>query len=174
MDRDFELDLIFGDVGLNIAQKYLESSSRVYALEDVSADDDFKTKGVDLTWRVMDFEEDDYGFWGEVKLDLKGHVTGNCFIEIVSSVRQGTPGWMHYTQADRLLYVMFGEKKLYDLDMRQVLNHVRANQWSYPVGHATTPLPGGGSYKTRGLLVPRDELLQMTSNWQHRGIEEFL
>lgn len=159
MKRDFTLDRIVGDVGQAVAAAYVGSRPGVYGVEDVSRDSRFIPRGVDLVWRVAQrWPFDDIVVYGGVKTDLKMYRTGNFFIETQSNTTRGTPGWLNCSEADRLLYLSYGDKKLYDLSLPKVRRFLSGRK--YPTARSSTGgAHGGVLYHTKGLVVPRADLL---------------
>lgn len=159
MKRDFTLDLIVGDFGQAVAAAYVGGRPGVYGVEDVSQNPRFIRRGIDLVWRVAQrWPFCDLVVYCEVKTDLKMYRTGNFFIETQSNTARGTLGWLSCSEADRLLYLSFGEKKLYDLDLPEVRRFLSGRR--YPVARSSTGgVHGGVLYHTKGIVVPRADLL---------------
>lgn len=164
MERDFTLDRIVGDFGQAVAAAYVSGRTGVYGVEDVSRDSRFIQRGIDLVWRVAQrWPFCDIVVYGEVKTDLKMYRTGNFFIETQSNTARGTPGWLTCSEADRLLYLSFGDKKLYDLDLPAVRRFLSGRR--YPTARSSTGgVHGTVLYHTKGIVVPRDDLLASPVN----------
>jgi len=93
------------------------------------------------------------------------------FIETISNLNKGTPGWALYSEADYLVYTMgfpdrmisyrFPTKSLKVLDLSETS--------IYPKGYGETRDRGGRLwYKTEGRLVPPEDIEEITE----RRIEE--
>lgn len=94
----------------------------------------------------------------EYKTDFKAHLTGNAFIEITSAdAGYVAQGWAITSKADLLFYFLVGDGRMFIVYVAKVKE--RLPQWStqYAIGKAKNL-----TYFTHGLLVPLDELAQVS------------
>lgn len=96
----------------------------------------------------------------EVKIDSMGDMTGNLFCEIVSNESKGTQGCFVYTECDLWVYYLANTKMLYMFPMDDFRDWVLGQeQGVWRNGRTATDVGNGGSYSSKGYLVPIHEVL---------------
>lgn len=105
-----------------------------------------KASGID---REFVCKHSGFAFTVEYKRDSRAHSSKNAFIEMVSSVEDGKPGWARSSKAGTLVHYI-PEGKIVRLISLGLLRHwlpyfVTKYEWK--------DIPNDG-YTTRGLLVP--------------------
>ena len=128
-------------------EKFLDSVfSKFVEIQEVEMD--LQRKGIDRIFLYKDM-----ACAVEYKGDRRASITGNAFIETISSSRTGSAGWARKTQADWIVYFLPQEMKAYIISVKEM--KARLNDWwnTYPVGTAMNE-----GYYSQGILVPLTEI----------------
>lgn len=105
---------------------------------------------IDRIWHAKDGNRTHFV---EYKTDEKAGRTGNAFIETVSVDTACKPGWATGSHADLLVYFVTDPQTVYLIRFARLRKELERWQATYP-----TKTVVNDGYKTRGLLVPLDEL----------------
>ena len=84
--------------------------------------------------------------------------TGNFFLETMSNVEKGNPGSFLYTHANYYLYYSLTEELFHYLPMPKTRQWVLVRK--FPEKVTSTSMEGIVQYHTKGLVVPRRNLLE--------------
>lgn len=121
-----------------------------------SATIDQQHTGIDMVLRRGDEQ-----FTVELKADKRSKETGNAFIETMSQVEMGVPGWAWTCRADRIIYWVLPDEVIVvkPTDIRERLA-AKEDAWMkmYP-----TKLICNRAWHTQGYLVPLDELRKIAT-----------
>ena len=118
----------------------------------------FQERGVDLIWVV-----DDAGTKRRVGVEVKADTyydTGNLFLETVSNMTKETPGCFVSSCADIYAYFFVGVDVLYWIPMKKAQEWFSLNYKRFPEKTTSTGRGSEHFYKTKGVLVPRDVVVQ--------------
>jgi hypothetical protein len=149
-----------GNRGILFADQYMRGDPETLDVVSVEKDKTYQTKDIDLLW---------YKLNGVIiPVEVKGdryHRTGNYFIETVSNTTKNTPGCFVYTEAELFFYIFIFSREVCVVPVEKARAYLaeRTNNFAdtgpyRQVETATKDKKGTILYKTRGLLVAREEL----------------
>lgn len=97
MVSNFDKSSEFGKKGEKAGIEILEELFAGGIFNDVSLDKEYQKLDIDL---IIKYEYEDYKI--EIKTDKTAYK--NLFLEVISSLERGTPGWFSITEADYIFY----------------------------------------------------------------------
>lgn len=120
---NFYKDLKTGEIGESVV---LETLIKINGVEDILDVRDIKE------WQQMDvdflvFTNNNILIPIEVKTDNLAHSTGNIAYEVLSNKHYNTKGCFEKTRAKYIYYYLTNTEKLYQIDVKRLRSHVKAN-----------------------------------------------
>jgi hypothetical protein len=141
-----------GDVGETLLDSYFSTDNHILTVPLVTE----KEFGIDRVFLTKEF-----GILHKVeyKTDARAADTGNLFLEIWSNKEAKKKGWLHTSKADIFMFYVPGNEIIYEVRGIDLEQFRTAAVKDYRVGSALNNLPnGGGFYRSEGLLVPLQEI----------------
>lgn len=89
----------------------------------------------------------------EYKTEWRVSDTGNFFIETLSNDVSGKLGWIHYSEAETIVYYIPKENVIYFVPLIELKRGMEKWENKYPVKSARNK-----TYSSHGIVVPRIEI----------------
>jgi hypothetical protein len=139
-------------IAANHVIKFLEQNG--YNVVDLQNNKDFYKKDIDL--KLTD--DDNNEIFVEVKTDFYKRKQNVC-VETISNCTTNKPGWIHYTQADYIMFYLSLFRELYVIKTDELKDLITNNE--YPKKYTeTTDKNKNITYFGEIVLVPLDDLEQ--------------